>query len=99
MCVCVRASRLDFRLVPSPGCSAVALRLPAPPNKGPRVRERVASGASHAGAADAFCCRLFTQRGGSATLNNLEFIMCGEEERWSPSRRQGRCAGGTDNHL
>lgn len=40
---------------------------------------------SHAGAADAFCCRLLTWHTGSLTLNNLELIMWGKEEHSSPS--------------
>lgn len=31
------------------------------------------------------CCRLLNPRPGSLTLNNLEVIMCGEEERSTPS--------------
>lgn len=31
-------------------------------------------------AADAFCCRLLTRRSGILTLNNLGFIMYGEDE-------------------
>lgn len=40
---------------------------------------------SHAAAADAFCYRLLTRHTRSPTLNNLELIMCSEEEHSSPS--------------
>lgn len=36
-------------------------------------------------AADAFCCHLLTRHSGILTLNNLEFIMYGEEEHLSPT--------------
>lgn len=70
----------------------VALRLPVPLNKEPRV-QMPGGGRSLAPPvpADAVCC-LSARRRRRPTLNNLEFVMCDEEELWSPSGRRGRRA-------
>lgn len=73
----------------------VALRLPVPLNKEPRV-QMPGGGRSLAPPvlADAVCC-LSARRRRRPTLNDLEVVMCDEEELWSPSMHRGwRAAGG-----